>query len=113
MMCIIFLCICGCKSDHYVLVIYEREPVEIELQQKKVEDFHQFINTIMNNSKKAKINKNDMPKSFSYIIKNNNQEEYLFTSGYLLHNKDCYIVDDYQNIINKLKVIFTGEDSKS
>lgn len=107
MMILFSLCICcGCQVDHYTLTIYEREPVEITLQDQKVDEFHQFINTIMDNSKTTKIDKNDMPKSFSYIIKNNDKEEYRFTGSYLLHNQDCYIVEDYQKVIHDLKTIF-------
>lgn len=113
LMIILFsLCICcGCQSNHYTLTMYEQEPVKITLQDQKVDEFHQFINTIMDNSKTLDINKNDMPKSFSYIIKNNDKEEYTFISGYLLHDQNCYIVEDYQKVIHDLKTIFEVNES--
>lgn len=58
----LFLC-CGCKADHYTLIIYEQEPVEIILQDQKVKEFDQFMTTIMNHSEKANINKDNLPKS--------------------------------------------------
>lgn len=109
LICLFSFCIIGCQSNHYVLVIYEREPIEISLQQQKVEEFQQFIDSIKDNSKKTVIN--EIPKGPSYIIKNNDKEEYCFTGSYLFHNKDCYIIDDYRNTINRLKAIFMDGDS--
>ena len=107
MMLMFSLCICcGCQSNHYTLTIYEREPVTFTLPNQKVDEFHQFMNKIMDNSEKTDIERNDMPKAFSYIIKNNDKEEYSFIGSYLLSDDDCYIVKDSQKVIKELKAIF-------
>lgn len=104
-----FLTCCGCSSDkeYYTLIMYERKPIEVRIDDKeKLQDLDQYFSRIVKESKKISGENIDLPKSFSYVINKNDKIEYRLTSGYLIYNDNYYVIDDYDNKIKELKLLF-------
>lgn len=107
---LLICCGCNTKSNDYTIIVYEKEPIEFEIHDsKKIEQLDQYIATMILESKKLDSDMLSKPKSFSYVIKKNNNEEYMLTGGFLFHRNDCFQVDDYENKINELKSIYEDD----